>query len=347
LPKDLREADFWEPAGEGRVRCLTCPNECERGEGGVTECRTRINRGGKLYTMTYGKPCVVFQDPLEKNPLYHVAPGSEAIGIGTAGCNLSCLYCQNWEFSQSGPWQTRNMDLSPEEVVQRARERGLRWITFSYTEPVAYFEYALATAREAARAGLKTAVVTAAYINRKPLAKLIGHCDAFSVTLKGYDDRFYRDVIGCPRDDVWGMIVELARSKRWCEVVTLIVPTMNDDEAGLRSIARSLARVGRDIPLHFLRFFPAFKLKNLPPTPLATLERARAIALEEGLRFVYLANLPGHRGGSTYCSSCGELLVERSGFNVVRNALQDGACGRCRQRLPGLDLAALPAEDHY
>ncbi|MBU1692497.1 MAG: radical SAM protein, partial [Verrucomicrobia bacterium] len=179
--EDLREAFFWKPEEGGRARCLTCPNECVREEGGVTACRTRINRGGKLYSLTYGRPCVVFQDPLEKNPLYHVAPGSEALGIGTAGCNLRCLYCQNWEFSQYGPWETRNMDLSPEALVERAQSRGLKWITFSYTEPVAYLEYALDIARLAVRSGLRCAVVTAGYIHPGPLEALLECSAAFSV----------------------------------------------------------------------------------------------------------------------------------------------------------------------
>jgi pyruvate formate lyase activating enzyme len=338
LDEDLREAIFWEPLEDGRVRCLTCPNECVREEGGVTACRTRINRGGKLYSLTHGRPCVVFQDPLEKNPLYHVTPGQEALGVGTAGCNLRCLYCQNWEFSQYGPWETRNMDLPPEALVERAQSRGLKWITFSYTEPVACLEYALDVARLATRSGLRCAVVTAGFINPKPLEALIECGAAFSVTLKGYDDRFYRDVIACPRDSVWQTIRTIARSGRWLEVVNLIVPTMNDDPIGIRSIARSLAQLDPDIPLHFLRFAPAYKLRHLPPTPRETLEQARDAAQKEGLRYVYLANLPGHEGASTLCPSCRRVLIERVGFKVLRNDVRGGRCPACHARVPGVDL---------
>ncbi|MBN1268038.1 MAG: AmmeMemoRadiSam system radical SAM enzyme [Kiritimatiellae bacterium] len=336
---DLKEAAFWEPLPGGRARCLTCPNACEREEGGITACRTRIVRNGKLYSLVYAKPCVIFEDALEKNPLYHVAPGRTALGIGTAGCNLRCSYCQNWNFSQAGPWETRNMDLPPEDLVERAKARGLDWITFSYTEPVAYYEYALDVARLARKQGLRVAVVTGGYIARAPLEELMKHADAFSVTLKGYTDAFYREVIGCPLDAVWNTIRTLARSGKWLEVVTLIVPTLNDEDEGLRAIARSMAALNPQIPIHFLRFAPAWKLKNLPPTPLATLERARDIARAEGLKFVYLDNLPGHPGSNTYCPNCDRLLIERVGFKVLRKDLYQNLCPSCRTPLPGLFLS--------
>jgi pyruvate formate lyase activating enzyme len=334
----LKEAGFWQPLPGGLTQCLICPNQCKRDEGQTTTCRTRVNRGGKLYSLTYGKPCVVFQDPLEKNPLYHVSPGSQAIGVGTAGCNLWCKYCQNWSFSQVGPWETRNLDLSPEGLVQRAKDRGLKWITFSYTEPVAYYEYALDVAKLARAEGIKVAVVTAGFINPKPLEKLMACSDAFSVTLKGGSNVFYEKVVGGSLATVWNSIVALAGSGKWIEVVTLIVPTVNDDDDGIRSIARSLARLNPSIPLHFLRFTPAYKLENLPPTPRETLERARNIALKEGLKFVYLANLPGHEAASTYCPNCKKTLVERVGFTVLKNSIRGGACPFCRNIIPGVDL---------
>ncbi len=330
-------AMFWEPSA-GAARCLTCPNECERNEGETTLCRTRINIGGKLYTMTYGLPCVLLADPLEKNPLFHVAPGSQALGVGTAGCNLRCLYCQNWEFSQSGPDQTRNMELDPAGVVQRARDRGLKWITFSYTEPVAYLEYALDTAALAHEVGLKVAVATGGFIHPKPLDALIRACDAFSVTCKGYSEEFYRKYVGCPLANVWTTIKALVAARRWVEVVTLVIPTLNDDPNGLRTIARGLAQLNRDIPLHFLRFAPAWKLANLPTTPPETLERAREGAVAEGLRFAYISNLPGHRYANTACPKCGRMLIERAAFNVLKNDLHHGACPGCGTKIPGVDL---------
>lgn len=333
-----KEAFFWEPLDNGRVRCTTCPNFCEREEGGATACRTRINRGGKLYTLTYARPCVIYVDQLEKNPLYHVAPGINALATATAGCNLCCHYCQNWDISQVGPGKTRNMDLAPEALVGDALERKLKWLTFSYTEPVAYYEYALDSARLARSQGLKVAIVTAGIINPKPLEKLMEQSDAFSVTIKGYTQAFYREVCGANLEDVWKTVRALVQAKKWVEAVTLVVPGMNDAEAGLRSIARGLAQLSPDIPLHFLRFAPAYKLKHLTQTPVATLEKARAAARQEGLKFVYLSNLPGHSGANTTCPACAKTLIERAGFKVLANNIRGGRCPFCGHAIPGIEL---------
>ncbi|MBU4285467.1 MAG: radical SAM protein, partial [Verrucomicrobia bacterium] len=238
---------------------------------------------------------------------------------------------------QVGPNKTKNMDLSPEALVAEARERGLKWLTFSYTEPVAYYEYAVDAARLARSQGLKVAMVTAGYINPKPLNQLIAVSDAFSITLKGYTSSFYKDICGGTLEDVWRCIKTIAKSGKWMEVVTLIVPGLNDEENGLRSIARSLAQLNPDIPLHFLRFAPAYKLKLIPSTPLRTLEKARDAARREGLHFVYLSNLPGHDGANTYCPACSKLLVERVGFKVLNNRVLRGRCPACAHAIPGLD----------
>ena len=332
----FRDALFWEPAGEGRVRCMTCPNQCVVAEGGVTRCRTRVNRGGRLQTGTYGQPCVLQPDPLEKNPLHHVMPGSEAVVVATAGCNLTCTYCQNWEISQVGPERTRNMDVSPEALVGQVQKRKIQWLTFSYTEPVAYYEYALDSARLARERGVRVAMVTAGVIQPKPLEQLMAVSDAFSVTLKGATPEFYRDVCGANLDDVWRTLQALVKAGKWVEVVTLLVPGLNDDENGIRRMAGNLARLKPDIPWHLLRFFPAYKLRNVPQTPLETLEKARGLALKAGLRFVYLSNLPGHAAANTTCSRCGKTLVERVGFKVTRNDLAAGACPHCGQAIPGV-----------
>jgi len=332
----LKEAAFWKPLPDGRTKCTSCPNECESAEEGITRCNTRINRGGKLYSLTYGRPCVIYTDALEKNPLYHVAPGQSAIATATAGCNLICAYCQNWDISQVGPSRTRNMELPPEALVQQAIERKLNWLTFSYTEPVAYLEYLLDTADLARRQGIKVAVVTAGYINSKPLEKLISVSDAFSVTLKGYSEEFYRDICGARLDKVWESIRTIARAKKWMEIVTLVVPGLNDRPEGLRTLAAGIARLDPNIPLHYLKFFPAYKLKHLPMTPLKTLENAREAARKEGLKYVYLSNLPGHAAANTLCPACSKIMVERIGFKVIRNVLRNNRCPFCRQPIAGM-----------
>ncbi|MBA4387292.1 MAG: AmmeMemoRadiSam system radical SAM enzyme [Verrucomicrobia bacterium] len=331
----LKETLFWEPAGEGRVKCTTCPNHCVRDEGGTSLCNARINKGGKLYSLTYGKPCYLDADPLTKNPLYHVAPGAEAIGIATAGCNLSCKYCQNWSISQVGPGKTTNIELSPADAVAKAKERKLKWITFSYTEPTVYLEYALEIARLAKESGIKVATSTSGYICEKPLEKLMENVDAFSVTLKGYTPEFYRNVCGGNIDDVWKSIKSIAGAGKWMEIVTLIVPGMNDADDGLKSLAASVAKVSVDIPLHFPRFAPAFKLQHLQQAPVAMLERARSIAMKEGLKYVYLS-LSGHEAANSYCPGCKKIIIERAAFKVLKNNIKDGRCGGCSYKIPGL-----------
>lgn len=333
----LTPAKFWELGEDGKVKCLICPNECAREEGEVTVCNTRINRGGKLYSMIYGRPCVLNNDSLQKNPLYHVAPGTQALGVATAGCNLRCSYCQNWEISQTGPWDTRDLDAQPADIIRLAKERDLGWITFSYTDPVAYYEYAYDIAKLAKKAGLKVAVVTAGMINTKPLKALIEVADAFSVTLKGTTGSFYKKVCQAQIKRVWRTIETLAESDKWVEVINLVVTGLNDKEKDFEAIATSVRGLGPEIPLHYLRFSPAYKLRHLPKTPVRTLERAREISLAKGIKYVYV-DLPGHKGANTYCPRCRQPLIERSGFTVLANRIMKGRCPKCRTPVPGLDL---------
>ena len=238
-------------------------------------------------------------------------------------------------FAKVGTWKTENMDVSPAQLIRKVQDRDLKWLTFSYTEPTAYYEYAIDTAKLAKKSGINVAVCTSGFICGKPLHEMLKYVDAFSVTLKGYTQEFYRDMCGCNLDDVWNTIGTISGSKRWMEVVTLIVPGFNDEDAGLKTIAGSLARLSRDIPLHFLRFSPAYKLKHLQPTPLQTLERAHSIALKEGLRYVYI-DLSGHQAANTYCPQCKKLLIERAGFAVVGNRLKNSHCPYCTTRIPGI-----------
>jgi pyruvate formate lyase activating enzyme len=330
-----KAALYWESLPGGATRCLLCPNLCTRASGQTGQCRTRVNRDGRWQTLTHGNPCVIREDHLSKNPLYHVDPGAVAIGVATAGCNLACKYCQNWDISQVGPESTHNMDLSPEALVAKTKQRGLKWLTFSYTEPVVYFEYAMDAARLAHREGIRVAAVTAGYIRPEPLADMMKAVDAFSITLKGHNDAFYREVCGCPMENVLATLRSVAGSSRWLEVVYLPVPGLNDSPEAAEEIAARVAALGRDIPLHILRFSPAFKLTNLPRTPLKTLELARDAARSAGLKYVYL-DLPGHADANTVCPGCGKTLIERSGFAVLSNRLRNKACPFCSTRIPGL-----------
>ncbi|MCD6520586.1 MAG: AmmeMemoRadiSam system radical SAM enzyme, partial [Anaerolineae bacterium] len=276
-------------------------------------------------------------DPIEKKTFFPFLPSAEAFSLATAGCNLRCLYCQNWSISQNPPEKTYNIDLPPQQVVQQALASQAPIIAYTYSEPIVFFEYVVNTAHLAREAGLKNVVVSAGFINPEPLRELCQAVDAIKIDLKGYDENFYRQVCQGELQPVLRTIQVIHEMGIHLEIVNLVVPTLNDSLEQLRNLARWLAReLSPDIPLHFTRFFPMYKLTNLPPTPVETLTHAREIAMEEGMRFVYVGNVPGHPGSNTYCPSCGRLLIERQGFIVQSYHLQEGKCPYCGQPIPGI-----------
>lgn len=319
------------------VRCNLCPHRCFIPEGQRGRCRVRENRGGRLFSMVYGNPCAVHVDPIEKKPFYHFLPAAAAFSLATAGCNLRCLYCQNWEISQVPPEETKNYDLPPERVVYHALEFGAPVIAYTYTEPTVFYEYMLETARRAREAGLKNVVISAGFINPEPLRALCAAVDAIKIDLKGYDEEFYRKICGAELKPVLEAIRVIYASGVHLEIVNLVVPTLNDRVDQLRALSRWLAQeISPDVPLHFTRFSPNYKLTNLPPTPVETLERAREVALEEGMRFVYVGNVWGHPGSHTYCPRCGKAVILREGFAVRGYYLRKGACAYCGEPIPGV-----------
>lgn len=336
VPPQAREAEYYEVLPDGRIHCLLCPNGCVRNEGERSQCRVREPRGGKYYSLVYASPCVLAMDPIEKCPLYHFPLPGNAFSIATAGCNLGCSYCQNWQFSQKAPEETRNYSLQPDEVIAKAREYKAGGIAFFYTEPTIYIEYMKDIARLAKKAGLPTVMVTAGYLQRKPLEDLLGLIDAFTVGLKGFTNEYYESVIKGALPPVLETLKGISAAKKHLEIVTLLVPTLNDRETAIKAETDWLAEhLGPDVPLHFTRFNPQFQLKNLPPTPVGVLDRARQIAMKSGLRYVYTGNVPGHEGNHTYCPTCGKSLIERLGFQVLKNTLVGGACPSCRTNIPG------------
>lgn len=319
------------------VRCNLCPHGCIIADGKRGICRVRENRGGRLYSVVYGNPCAVHTDPIEKKPFYHFLPTARAFSLATAGCSLRCLYCQNWSISQVPPEETENADMPPETVVRLAQQAGAPVIAYTYSEPTVFYEYMLATARLGRQAGLRSVVVSAGFINEEPLIELCGAVDAIKIDLKGYDEGFYREVCGGGLEPVLRAIRTIQGAGVHLEIVNLVVPTLNDDLEQLRALSRWIARkVSPDVPLHFSRFFPQYKLTDLPPTPVETVERAREIALEEGMRFVYVGNVPGHPGDNTYCPACHRPIIVREGFTVVEYHLRDGACAYCGATIPGV-----------
>ena len=325
------------PHAGNYVRCNLCPHRCLIVAGERGTCRVRENRGGRLVSMVYGNPCAVHVDPIEKKPFYHYLPTAATFSIATAGCNLRCLYCQNWSISQVPPEETTNVDLPPAEVVRAAVSHGAPVIAYTYSEPTVFYEYVLATARRGRPEGLCSVVISAGFINPEPLRALCAAVDAIKIDLKGFDAEFYRTICGGELSPVLEALRTIAQTGVHLEIVNLVVPTLNDRMDQLRALAGWVAgTLGRDVPLHFSRFFPQYKLANLPPTPIETLIEAREVAMAEGLRFVYVGNVPGDPGNNTYCPRCGQAVIERDGFAVLAYRLQGDRCASCGERIPGV-----------
>lgn len=335
----LHPASFYTRLRDGRTQCQLCPNRCERKPGEDGRCRARGNRGGAYYSLVYGRPCVIALDSVEKCPLYHFSLPGKTFSIATAGCNISCAYCQNWMFSQAGPDDVpKSYAMTPEDVVAKALENGAAAIAYFYTEPTVCYEYMLDIAGLARRHGLKNIMVTAGYINEEPLRRVLPYLDAVTLGLKGWNEEFYRDYIGGELGYVRRTIEILAETHAvWWEVVHLIVPSLNDSMEEIATMAAWLRDVaGPERPLHFTRFRPEYKLKRLPITPSATLAQARKIALEQGLKYVYVGNLPGHEGANTYCPKCKTMIVERLAFTVLDCKMNRGKCAVCGNVIEGV-----------
>lgn len=297
----------------------------------------RINLDGELKTLVYGKPCAVHIDPIEKKPLFHVLPSSTSFSIATAGCNLHCKYCQNWEISQIEPEKTRNIDMSPQEVVSDALKYECSSIAYTYSEPTIFFEYMVDTGRLAKEKGVLNLWITAGFINPEPLEELCSVIDAANVDLKGITEEFYKNVCSGELKPVLNTLKTLKNRGIWQELTNLVVPTFNDATEDIEKLCQwCLDNLGKDVPLHFSRFWPMHKLKNLPPTPVETLTMAREIAMSKGINYVYVGNVPGHDGNNTYCSNCKKILIRRVGYSIFENNVVHGRCRFCDNKIPGI-----------
>lgn len=295
-----------------------------------------MNVGGKLQTLVYAKPCAVHVDPIEKKPLFHYLPSTASFSIATAGCNLHCMYCQNWEISQREPEHTRNIDLSPKEVVDQAIAAKCRTIAYTYSDPVIFFEYAADTGRLAHKNGLLNVWVTAAYINPGPLREAVGFVDAANIDLKGITDKFYKTVAKGTLQPVLDAIKIMKEAGVWIELTNLIVPTYNDTREDFSMLCDWVVEnVGVEVPIHFSRFWPMYQLKNLPPTPEDVLTFARNIAMSKGIHYVYVGNVPGHKGNNTYCPVCKNIVIGRRGYMISEYNIVGGRCKFCNHQIPG------------
>lgn len=334
--KNIRKAMFQETTARG-IMCNICPNECILSEGEVSICRSRKVMDSELKTLSYGNPCALNIDPVEKKPLYHFLPGSKAFSIAAAGCNLACLNCQNWTISQSSPADTRNWDLMPEEVVKSAIESDCSSIAYTYSEPVTFYEYVYDTATLAAKSGIKNIIVSNGYINEKPLRHLARVIDGANIDLKVFNESKYLKLSGGKLQPVLDSLRVYLEEGVWLEITNLIIPGWSDDPEEIKEMCRWLVKNGFDsVPLHFSRFQPQYKLQQLPPTPVDTLTLAMETALSEGMKYVYLGNLPGSGVTNTVCPSCGKDVIERRGYTVTGNNLKEGKCIYCDTRMSGI-----------
>ena len=332
-----REALYYEKIDEQTVQCELCPRRCLLMEGMRGFCRVRQSEGGKLYTLVYGNPCSYHIDPVEKKPIYHMLPATSALSIATAGCNLRCKFCQNWTISQRPPEETDNVQMSPQEVVDLAVKNGCSSIAYTYSEPIIFYEYMLDTAKLARKRGLKNIMVTAGYINEEPLRELCKYIDAANVDLKGYDEKYLRKVCGQELGPLLKALEIFKEEGVWLEITNLIVPTLNDDIQTIKKMCIWIRdNLGPETPLHFSRFTPRYKLKNLYLTPVSTLEKAKEVAESVGLKYVYIGNAPGHPAEHTFCPDCKAVLIERIGYSIKQNNIIGGKCKFCNRPIPGI-----------
>ena len=334
----LHEAMLYERLDGGAVQCAVCPRRCRITPGKSGVCRARLNRDGVLYAITYGRVCSVAADPVEKKPLYHFFPGSTVLSLGSVGCNFTCRHCQNWQIAHADPGEVARdlRELPVRNLPVLAEHNDCRGVAWTYNEPTIWLEYILDGAQIAHEHGLYTALVTNGYITEEALAVLAPHIDAYRVDVKGFSDTQYKELCRIP--DFSPVLVAAASAKRefgcHVEIVTNVIPTFNDDDETLRGIAAWVAaELGPATPWHVTRFMPYLEFAHLPPTPIATLERAVGIGRDAGLEFVYLGNVPGHEGENTVCPNCKRLLVRRTGYAVEDVALRGTFCAMCGQNV--------------
>ena len=329
-------ARFWKKLPHKRIQCELCPKLCEVDDRERGFCGVRENRDGEYVTLVWGQPCTIHIDPIEKKPLFHFMPGTRTFSLATAGCNLECKCCQNWQISQARPEHVRFRWLPPDEVVRAARGYGVS-VSYTYTEPIVFLEYVIDTSTIARQQGVRTCMITGGSGEVAALQEALKVLDAVKVDLKGFTEGYYQKLCKGKLAPVLKALETIRQSGVWLELVHLTIPGHNDAEGEIRDMCRWVKRnLGADVPLHFTRFHPDYQLRNLPPTPYATLVRCRQIGLAEGLHYVYTGNVPGVEGEHTTCPKCGKVVVRRHGFDLKENRVQNGRCGFCGHAIAGV-----------
>ncbi|MFH0903865.1 MAG: AmmeMemoRadiSam system radical SAM enzyme [Methanobacteriota archaeon] len=331
----IKEGVLYDELPGGKVKCNVCAHRCTIAEDKTGICRTRKNISGKLHTLIYNTVSSEAVDPIEKKPLYHFLPGTFSYSLGTIGCNFRCLHCQNWNISRVSLEEAYTKEITPEEAIRRAVASGSKSISWTYNEPAIWHEYTYDSAVLAKKAGLKTIYVTNGYITPEALRRMAPYLDAYRVDIKSFSDEFYRKVCGARLAPVLESTKLAKELGMHVETITLVIPGRNDSKEELTQIARWVKEnLGEDTPMHFTRFHPMHKMDHVAPTPLSTLEMAHGIAKKEGMRFVYLGNVGGHKYENTFCPRCDALLIDRAGFRVGEVRVKDGKCARCGEGIP-------------
>jgi pyruvate formate lyase activating enzyme len=320
----------------GIVKGLLCAQGCVLHAGERGKCRARMNVNGEMRSLVYGRPVAVHIDPIEKKPFYHFLPGSSAFSLATSGCPLHCKFCQNWEISQSRPEDFEGAYVPPQAIADSAALRQTPVVAFTYNEPTVFTEYFTDIARVAKNQKIRCVLVSCGFMNPEPLSEMCEVLDAIKIDLKGFSEDFYRKVCSAELQPVLRSIKQIRKTRVHLEIVNLVVPTLNDSEKMLQSLAEwVMGELGPDIPIHFTRFHPDYQLLNLPPTPVATLDRAREIAMKQGIRYAFVGNVPDHPGNHTYCPFCGKILIRRNSIFVIEMNLKGGKCGFCGKAIAG------------
>lgn len=333
----LKEVMFYKKLDEKRIECEICPRKCRIADLERGYCGNKENREGIYYTLVHSRACAVHTDPIEKKPFYHFLPRTKTFSIAAAGCNIECKYCQNWQIAQFRPEQVQNYYLPPDEIVRRAKKEGCRSIAYTYSEPMVFYGYMYDTAKAGQKAGIESVIVSNGYILEKPLLELCRYINAVKIDLKAFTEKFYKEVCSGELEPVKKTLKLLKGINMWTEIVVLILPTLNDGTEEFKEMSKwIMGELGPDVPIHFGRFHPMYKIKNLPPTPVKTLERARQIAMDAGLHYVYLGNVWGHEGENTFCPRCKKMIVRRLGYIIKKIEIIDGRCRFCQASIAGI-----------
>ena len=332
---ELKETMIYEKLKGKKIKCGICGQRCELSPGQTGFCKVRENIDGKLYSLVYGKAIDISADPIEKKPLFHFAPGSKALSVATVGCNLSCMFCQNWSISQEFD-KVDGSYYSPDDLVTKAKNWKCHGIAYTYTEPAVFYEYVYDTAKKA-DIDLYNVLITNGYFTPEAIKKVSSHIDAANVDLQGNYTFYKKYCLGKKGDEpVKETLKALKREKIWIEITSLLIPGLNDSGARIKTMSEwILDNLGDEIPLHFSRFHPNYKMQNIKPTPIETLEKAREIARNVGLKYVYIGNVPGHRYESTFCQGCGDVAIKRFGFSIEEfNLDKNMRCVKCGKKMP-------------